>query len=239
MVSRPRIWADNEALWSSGTLNTTPTAGGNWYLHVKGYNGANVGNGTLDHQVIVSNGTEKWIGGDGPWDTVTMGLWQDTTPNAVTYCDGHDVLFDDSACGEQLNQELQKSMARAAAKASSALPGEAQVSNSAQLAKLNDRPLTLPPPEAYSDNTAKPNAPALSDLGPVAAEPTMPALSDATFGLLADTGDALPNGGQPSTGVVVKPAPGAFDAASFRPRRKQIRKYRQPANRRGKQAYPR
>ncbi|HOX63891.1 MAG TPA: immunoglobulin domain-containing protein [Verrucomicrobiota bacterium] len=208
-------WADNEALWSSGTLNTTPTAGGNWYLHVKGYNGANVGNGTLDHQVIVSNGTEKWIGGDGPWDTVTMGLWQDTTPNAVTYCDGHDVLFDDSACGEQLNQELQKSMARAAAKASSALPGEAQVSNSAQLAKLNDRPLTLPPPEAYSDNTAKPNAPALSDLGPVAAAPTMPALSDATFGLLADTGDALPNGGQPSTGVVVKPAPGAFDAASL------------------------
>ncbi|PYJ02331.1 MAG: hypothetical protein DME25_16170, partial [Verrucomicrobia bacterium] len=35
---------DTETQWSSGAIGTVPTAGGAWYLHVKGYNGDNVGN---------------------------------------------------------------------------------------------------------------------------------------------------------------------------------------------------
>jgi GH25 family lysozyme M1 (1,4-beta-N-acetylmuramidase) len=43
-----------EAQWSSGTLETTPTAEGTWYLHVKGFNGADVGNGTFDYAVTAT-----------------------------------------------------------------------------------------------------------------------------------------------------------------------------------------
>jgi hypothetical protein len=40
-----------EPIWSSGTLNTTPTSDGTWYLHLKGHNGADVANGTYDYAV--------------------------------------------------------------------------------------------------------------------------------------------------------------------------------------------
>jgi hypothetical protein len=42
---------DTEAQWSFGVISTTPTLAGAWYLHVKGYNGADVGNGTYDYAV--------------------------------------------------------------------------------------------------------------------------------------------------------------------------------------------
>ena len=35
----------------SGTITTVPASAGAWYLHVKGYNGAAVGNGTFDYSV--------------------------------------------------------------------------------------------------------------------------------------------------------------------------------------------
>ena len=35
---------------------TSPTAGGTWYLHVKGYNGDSVGNGTYDYSVTADAG---------------------------------------------------------------------------------------------------------------------------------------------------------------------------------------
>lgn len=44
-----------EAQWSSGTLGTTPTAQGTWYLHVKVFNGADVGNGTFDYAVTATS----------------------------------------------------------------------------------------------------------------------------------------------------------------------------------------
>jgi hypothetical protein len=47
-------WTDTETQWTTGTLSTTPTAAGTWYLHVKGYNGANVGNGNYDYSVMVN-----------------------------------------------------------------------------------------------------------------------------------------------------------------------------------------
>lgn len=47
-------WTDSEPQWSSGTISTTPTAGGTWYLHVKGFNGADIGNGAYDYAVIAN-----------------------------------------------------------------------------------------------------------------------------------------------------------------------------------------
>ena len=44
-------WTGSEPDWSAGTIETTPTAAGTWYLHVKGYNGANVENGTAYYTV--------------------------------------------------------------------------------------------------------------------------------------------------------------------------------------------
>jgi len=40
-------WTGSEATWNSGALIATASVG-NYYLHVKGYNGENVANGTLD-----------------------------------------------------------------------------------------------------------------------------------------------------------------------------------------------
>ena len=47
-------WTDTETQWSSGELEVTPTAAGTWYLHIKGYNGAHVGNGNYDYAVTVN-----------------------------------------------------------------------------------------------------------------------------------------------------------------------------------------
>lgn len=54
--SATHTWTESEADWSSGTLQTTPTAAGTWYLHVKGYNGASpaVANGTYDYSVTAN-----------------------------------------------------------------------------------------------------------------------------------------------------------------------------------------
>ena len=67
-------WAETEADWSSGTIQTTPTSGGNWYLHVKGYNGANVANGTYDY--LVTTGPAPASPTDGtPTPDVTSVTW--------------------------------------------------------------------------------------------------------------------------------------------------------------------
>ncbi len=42
---------DSEPQWTSGNIATVPTSAGTWYLHVKGYNGADVGNGTYDYPI--------------------------------------------------------------------------------------------------------------------------------------------------------------------------------------------
>ena len=42
-------WTGSEPQWNSGTLAVTATTPGSWYLHLKGYNGADVENGTLDY----------------------------------------------------------------------------------------------------------------------------------------------------------------------------------------------
>ena len=49
--SPTNIWTGLEPLWLSGTLATSPTATGSWYLHVQGYNGDDIANGTHDYAV--------------------------------------------------------------------------------------------------------------------------------------------------------------------------------------------
>jgi N-acetylmuramoyl-L-alanine amidase len=53
-LSPTHTWADSEPQWSSATLATVPTSSGTWYLHVKGYNGADVGNGSFDYSLAVN-----------------------------------------------------------------------------------------------------------------------------------------------------------------------------------------
>lgn len=42
-------WSGTESQWSSGTLAQTATNSGSWYLHVKGYNGDGIANGTYTY----------------------------------------------------------------------------------------------------------------------------------------------------------------------------------------------
>ncbi len=53
-TSATHAWTDSEPQWNSGTLGKIPTSAGVWYLHVKGYNGANVGNGSFDYSLTVA-----------------------------------------------------------------------------------------------------------------------------------------------------------------------------------------
>ena len=47
-TSATYTFTGNESAWSSGDLILTAPSQGNYYLHIKGYNGENVANGTLD-----------------------------------------------------------------------------------------------------------------------------------------------------------------------------------------------
>ncbi len=75
-------WTDSETQWSSGTIITTPAAPGIWYLHIKGYNGADVGNGTFDYSVAVGSTAPKVssisMRDDGNIHLGFMGLPNDT-----------------------------------------------------------------------------------------------------------------------------------------------------------------
>ncbi len=52
-ASPTHTWTGSETQWSAGTISTVPTAPGLWYLHVQGYNGDNLPNGTHDYVVTV------------------------------------------------------------------------------------------------------------------------------------------------------------------------------------------
>ena len=77
-----------EPQWSIGTLTTTPTSAGTWYLHVAGYNGANVGNGTFDYAVTVTEGScsqTNVVAGIGAHPDGTFTLTFVGTPQAQYY----------------------------------------------------------------------------------------------------------------------------------------------------------
>jgi hypothetical protein len=44
-------FAGTEPQWSGGTIATVATSTGNWYLHVQGFNGADIANGTYDYAI--------------------------------------------------------------------------------------------------------------------------------------------------------------------------------------------
>jgi hypothetical protein len=48
-------WTGSEPLWPNDTITTSAASTGTWYLHVKGYNGADVANGTYDYAVTIRN----------------------------------------------------------------------------------------------------------------------------------------------------------------------------------------
>jgi hypothetical protein len=55
--SPAHTWTGTEPQWSGGTLDTTATAAGTWYLHVQGCNGENVPNGSYDYAVAARPAT--------------------------------------------------------------------------------------------------------------------------------------------------------------------------------------
>jgi autotransporter-associated beta strand protein len=80
--SATHTFTGSEATWSSGTLMTVPTAGGTWYLHVRGFNGDSVANGTYDYAVTAPTAP-----------TVT------TQPQPQTACAGATATFTVAASG--------------------------------------------------------------------------------------------------------------------------------------------
>lgn len=69
-----------EPVWSSDTLDISPSSVGDWYLHVRGYNGADVPNGTFSYKLPVRDCTcnTPWADadGDGDVDQDDFAIWQ-------------------------------------------------------------------------------------------------------------------------------------------------------------------
>ena len=81
-------WTGAEPSWSSGTITTSATTVGTWYLHVQGYNGANVANGDYVYSVQILDGTNPFdFNHDGHVDGLDMTVFD----NCVT---GPAILYD-------------------------------------------------------------------------------------------------------------------------------------------------
>ncbi len=52
--SQTHEWTNQEPQWSAGTITTSPTVSGSWYLHLQGYNGQDIPNGTYDYEVVTA-----------------------------------------------------------------------------------------------------------------------------------------------------------------------------------------
>jgi hypothetical protein len=108
-TSPTHTFTDTETQWSSGTVAATPTSAATWYLHVKGYNGANVGNGTFNYSVTVGQKalTVTGIGAsDKPYDgNATAALTG--TPGTLNGVVGTDsVALGGTAAGAFANQNV-------------------------------------------------------------------------------------------------------------------------------------
>jgi hypothetical protein len=100
-TSPAHTFDDTETQWSSGTIATTPDAAGNWYLHVKGYNGADVGNGTADYAITavpavsataLLSSQNPAVYGQSVSFTATVSGTNGTPTGIVTFKDGATVL---------------------------------------------------------------------------------------------------------------------------------------------------
>ncbi|NLH84438.1 MAG: hypothetical protein GX450_03315, partial [Verrucomicrobia bacterium] len=150
-------WTEAESDWDGGTLQTQPTAEGTWYLHIKGYNGANVGHGTYSYTVKVPRGAFQWVGSDGDWDFSSAGLWQDAEPAGVKYCDGRHVRLDDQAATAAPVVALNTTVAPASVTNDSSknytIWGSGKISGSGRLTKEGSSTLTLGLGNDYSGGT--------------------------------------------------------------------------------------
>lgn len=104
--SPTHTWTDTETQWSGGPLQTVPDSAGQWYLHVKGYNGADVGNGTYDYAITVYPGTivlSIEVSGQTrtlTWTAVPGKTYRVQFKNNLDDPDWNDLLPDVTASGE-------------------------------------------------------------------------------------------------------------------------------------------
>jgi hypothetical protein len=68
-------WTGLESQWSSGTITTSPTAPGIWYLHVQGYNGDGVPNGSYDYELAVGAPVAADLDNDSDVDEADFALF--------------------------------------------------------------------------------------------------------------------------------------------------------------------
>ncbi|HOC57995.1 MAG TPA: hypothetical protein PKI20_20420, partial [Verrucomicrobiota bacterium] len=87
---------DQQISGENGTTYATATGSNGDQYYAMAYNRAGPAVSSLA-LLTLEQSPLKWIGGNGSWDFATTGLWQDSTPVAAMYCDGYQVLWDDSA----------------------------------------------------------------------------------------------------------------------------------------------
>lgn len=69
-------WTGAETQWASGTISTTLTASGTWYLHVQGYNASNIPNGTYDYEIGIGTTIPPDLDKDHDVDLADFDLFQ-------------------------------------------------------------------------------------------------------------------------------------------------------------------
>ena len=80
-TSSTHAWTGSETQWTSGTLTQTAASDGNsWYLHLKGYNSADAGNGTLDFGPFYYDHTAPSTPGN-PSTPTFLSPWTDPSPS--------------------------------------------------------------------------------------------------------------------------------------------------------------
>jgi len=68
--SPTHVWTGSESVWDAGVLQAVANANGSWYLHLQGFNSANVANGTLDVGPFYFDGQAPVVASvndDGDW----------------------------------------------------------------------------------------------------------------------------------------------------------------------------
>ncbi|PWU15412.1 MAG: hypothetical protein C5B50_15495 [Verrucomicrobia bacterium] len=99
----------------------------------------------------------KWVDSNGPWVSTTAGSWQDGATNPATYCDGFDVLLDDSASTTSPTISLNTTVAPTSLTNNSTknytITGSGSISGSGGLTKKGTSTLTLNVGGLFTGNT--------------------------------------------------------------------------------------
>ena len=73
--SPTHTWTGLETQWSTGTITTLPVVSGAWYLHVQGYNGDGIANGSYDYEVTAGINIAPDLDDDGDVDETDFTLF--------------------------------------------------------------------------------------------------------------------------------------------------------------------